>query len=209
MRRHPLFDELDASLAGLVPNEPVELVGNWLPTTRRTYETASQSGTGSGPFVDVVDLRWRGTLACSVPIAGVAFLVTAAELFWAKSTPAAASLGVDVSLHAYADYSVKLATFTAGIGGAVLPGIAVPCGVDLRGACTLGHTHLTTGRVEQLAQTAQAALVVLLIQGRFLKIARHRLWRIREELASSLPPHVRHILTRRRSGSIPCESPAG
>jgi hypothetical protein len=208
MRRHPLFDELDASLAALVPNEPVELVGNWLPATRRAYETASQSGARSGPFVDVVDLRWRGTLACAAPIAGVAFLVTVAELFWAKSTPASASLDVDVSLHAYADYSLKLATFTAAIGGAVLPGIAVPCGVDLSGACTMGQRHLATGRVEQLAQTEQAALVVLLIQGRFLKVARHRLWRIRKELAASLPPDVRDILTRRRSGSIPSESPA-
>src|SRR5918996_491787 len=101
MRRHPLFDELDASLAALVPNEPVEFVGDWVPTTRRTYETAGQSGTGSGPFVDVIDLRWRGTLACAEPIAGVAFLVTAAELFWSKSRSVASSLEVQVSLHAH------------------------------------------------------------------------------------------------------------
>src|SRR5688572_23387811 len=94
---------------------------------RRTYETASQTGTGSGPFVEVVDLRWGGTLTGTVPIAGIAFLVTTTELFWVKSMPAAATLPVHVSLHAYAGYSPEQATFTAGLGGAVLPGVPVAC----------------------------------------------------------------------------------
>jgi hypothetical protein len=47
---------------------------------------------------------------------------------------------------------------------------------------------------------------VLLLQGRFLKTGRHRLWRMREELASSLPPRIRELLTRRRSGSIPANA---
>jgi hypothetical protein len=63
--------------------------------------------------------------------------------------------------------------------------------------------------MEQLAQAETAAFVVLLIQGRFLKVGRQRLWRIREELASSLPQRLREILTRRRTGSIPWEPPAG
>jgi hypothetical protein len=71
--------------------------------------------------------------------------------------------------------------------------------------CTLGNNRLTTAHVEPLAQTAEAAFVVLLLPAQSLKIGRHRLWRIREELASSLPLRVRDILTRRRSGSIPWE----
>jgi hypothetical protein len=209
MRRHLLFDELDAALAALVPQEPVELVGSWFPSARRTYETARQSGTGSGPFVDVVDLRWRGTLTCPVPMAGIGFLVTPAGLFWVKSTPAAVSLPVDISLHAYAEYSAGQATFSAGLGGAVLPGVTVAYGVDLACCCTLGPARVTTARLEQLAQADTAAFVVLLIQGRFLKVGRHRLWRIRDELASSLPPHVGEILTRRRTGSIPWEPLVG
>ncbi|HVH25291.1 MAG TPA: hypothetical protein VM818_00980 [Vicinamibacterales bacterium] len=205
MRRHPIFDELDASLAALVLEEPVELVGNWLPTTRRTYETAQQRGTGSGRFVDVIDRRWRGTLACSQPVAGIAFLVTAAEVFWAKTAPAATGLDVDVSLHAYADYSPKLATFAARLGGAALPGIPVASGVDLTDVCTMRETPLTTARVEQLAQTEEAAIGVLLLHGRLLKIGRHRLWRVREQVASSLSPRAREILTRRRGGSIAWE----
>jgi hypothetical protein len=205
MRHHPILDELEASLAGLVPNEPVEFSGDWLPTMRRTYEVASQIGTGSGPFVDVVDWRWLGGLSCAVPIAAVAFLVTTAECFWSKSAPPASPVAVDVSFRAYADYSQNLATLATNIGGAVLPGVTVACTSDPVAICTLGNNRLTTAHVEPLAQTAEAAFVVLLLPAQSLKIGRHRLWRIREELASSLPRRVRDILTRRRSGSIPWE----
>ncbi len=206
MQRHPVFEELEASLAAVVPPVPVEFSGNWVPATRRTYAVASQSGTGVGPFVNVVDFRWRGTLICAVPVACVAFLVTAAELFWSKSTPAALRLDVDVSLHAHADYSPNLATFTASIGGAGLPGIAVAAAADPTAGCTVRQLHLTTARVELLAQTNEAAFAVLLLQGQFLKVGRHRLWRVRDKLASSFRPRVRDMLTRGRSGSIPWES---
>lgn len=209
MRRHPIFDELDASLAALVPAEPVAFVGSWLPSVRRTYQTSRQTGTGAGPFVDVIDLRWRGTLSSSAPIAGIAFLLTASELFWVKSRPAEAILPVEVSLHAYADYSPARATFTAGMGGSVLPGVPVAHGADLETSCTVAAPQLMTARAELLAQADQATFAVLLVQSRFLKVGRHRLWRLREEVASSLPPRVREILTHRRTGTINWELPAG
>lgn len=205
MRRHPFFDELEASLAGLVTSEGVELSGSWQPTTRRTYEAASQSGTGSGPFTEVVDFRWRGQLSCAVPIAGVAFLATASGLFWSKTTPPASPQEVDVSLHAYADYSQGRATFTASIAGAVLPGIAVAFAGDPADVCTLRNTQLATAHVEPLAETEDAAFFCLLLPAPFLAIGRHRLWRVREEFTVSLPPRILEILTRRRSGSIPWE----
>ena len=142
-----------------------------------------------------------------MPIAGIAFLVTASGLFWVKSTPAAVVLPVDVSLHAHADYSAEQATFAAGLGGVVLPGVPVACGSDLARCCTLGPSRFATAQLAQLAQTDTAAFVVLLIQGRFLKIGRRRLWHVREELASSLPQRVREILTRRRAGAIPWDKP--
>lgn len=203
MRSHPLFDELDASLAALGPRIPVELTGEWLPFARRTYQRPSQKGSGDGPFVDVVDLRWRGTLACSAPIAGIAFLVTEGELFWSKSAPAEISMPVDVSLHAYADYSPELASVTASIGHAGLPGTTVPCRKDVAAACTVRQDPLTTFRVEPMAHAGETAFAVLLIEGQYLQVGRHRLWRVRDKLASSLPPHVREILTRGRSGSVP------
>ena len=202
MHCHPLFDELDAAFAALVPEEPVEFVGGWFPSERRTYETVRQEGTGSGPFVDVIDLRWRGTLRCSVPIAGIAFMVTPADLFWVKSAPASLILPVEISLHAYAGYSAERATFAASMGDSVLPSVPIACGVDLASSCVVGPSRFTTGSVEQLAQADKATFVVFLVQGRFLKVGRRRLWHLREELASSLLPRVREILTRRRTGVI-------
>ena len=32
MRRHPIFDELDASLSALMPEERVKSAGTWLPS---------------------------------------------------------------------------------------------------------------------------------------------------------------------------------
>ena len=200
--RPQLFDELDASLAPLISQEPVDFAGSWLPSTRRTYKTGNQIGTGSGPFVDVVDRWWRGTLTCPAPIAAIGFLVTPSGLFWVKSSPAATTLPVAVSLHAYADYSAEHATFTGDVGGAVLPGVPVACGVDPARSCTLEPRRLATGRLEQLANADTAAFAVLLIQGRFLKVGRHRLWRVRDEFAAPLSPRLREILTRRRTGAI-------
>jgi hypothetical protein len=201
VQRHPFFDELDASLAGLVPEEDVEFAGEWKRTERRTYETARQEGTGSGPFVDVDDLWWRGTLTCAVPIAGIAFVVTPAELSWARSVSPAASLPVHVGLHAYAQYSREQATFTAGLGSGVV-GVPIASGADLAGSCTFAPRSCTTAKVVQLVQADAVAFVVLLIQGRFLKTGRKRLWHLREELTSALPPRVREVLTRGRTGSI-------
>jgi len=202
MRRHAIFDELDASLEGTVQREPVAFAGQWLPSARRTYENARQSGTGLGPFVDVVDLRWRGTLAFSLPIGGIAFLATTDRVFWVKSLPAMPTLALDVSLHAYADHLPERATFVAGMGGAALPGIRIECGRDLIGGCALRGSNLTTAKVEPIAEVSAATFAVLLIQGRFLEVGRRRLWRVREGLASAFPPRVREILTRRRCGTI-------
>lgn len=202
LRHQPFFEELDTSLGALGVGESVELVGDWVPTARRTYREARQAGTGDVPFVDVVDLRWRGTLACSVPIACVAFLAIEGELFWSKSVPAATIMHVDVSLHAYADYSTDRATFAASVGEARLPGVAVSGVKDLVSICSVQQGSLTTLRVEPFANVGEVTMTILLIQGRFLQVGRHRLWRVRDELASSLPPSVRNMLTRRRSGSI-------
>jgi hypothetical protein len=61
---------------------------------------------------------------------------------------------------------------------------------------------LATAQLAQLAEADTTAFVVLLIQARFVKIGRRRLWHLRDELASSFPQRVREILTRRRAGTI-------
>ena len=74
------------------------------------------------PVVEVVDFRWRGALTSARPFSGIAFLLTADNLYWAKAPEVSLTLPVDVSLHAYARYTAEGATFTARLGGAFLPG---------------------------------------------------------------------------------------
>jgi hypothetical protein len=199
---HPLLDQLDSSVRDIVPTEPVQFRGEWSSSSRRNYASEGQEGTGSGPFVDVVDLRWRGALTSANVISGIAFLLTAHDLYWVKTAEAGLTLPVDISLHAYAGYTNDAATFTASMAGACLPGVPVPVSVDLARTCALGPTVLTTGRVTCLARANSAAFFVLLIQRSLLKMGRKRLWRLRDDVGSSLPPGIRHLLAHGRTGSV-------
>jgi len=200
-----LFDQLDAALRDCVSHEPIALSGQWAKPTRRTYETEAQLGSGSGPFADVIDLRWRGTLTANSSIGGIGFMLTAEHLYWAKTPAVAPQLSVDISLHAYADYMTDRATFAASLGGAYLPGLPVPVGRDLAQACTVEPSVVPTGRVSCLAQTKSAAVFVLLFPRSVLKVGRKRLWRVREPIVSALAPNLRELLTHRRTGSLPRE----
>jgi hypothetical protein len=198
-----LLDQLDTALRGCVPHEPVTLSGEWAKPSRRTYKAEAQLGAGSGPFADVIDLRWGGTLTGAGPIGGIAFLLTAESLFWAKAPEISSSLSVAISLHAYADYLTDRATFTARIAGTHLPGVPVSVGSNLAAACTVEQSVMSTGRVSRIAQANSAAVFVLLLQQSLLKVGRKRLWRVRDEIASSLPPDMRELLTHRRTGALP------
>ena len=172
-------------MCDLVPAEPVEFGGRWTTSSRQAYKSAGQIGSGSGPFVEVVDFRWHGALTSAGPFSGIAFLLTANSLYWAKAPEASLTLPVDISLHAYAEATTEGATFTASLAGAFLPGVPVAGSVDLAGACALGPNVLITGRVVCLARTSAAAFFVVLIPRGLLKMGRKRLWR-RETLAKFL-----------------------
>ena len=202
MIEHSFLQRLDSSLLGLVPPQPVELRGEWSETLRRTYKTEAQLGTGAGPFVDVVDRRWNGALSCSIEISGIAFLLTADRLYWAKAPAVSLTLPVSVLLHAYARYKNEVATFTASMGGAGLPGVPVSNGENPKDVCNLGANSLTTGRVTSLAQASGGTFFVLLFQRSLLKVGRNRLWHLREEITTLLPPDIGKLLTRRRDGSV-------
>ena len=208
MLNHPLLDQLDSSLSDLVPGESVEFRGEWSMPSRRTYKSETQVGTGAGPFVDVVDLHWRGALTSSGAISGIAFLLTANDLYWVKAAEASLTLMVHVSLQAYAGYTTDRATFTASMAGACLPGVPISGSADLAGACALGPDVLTTGRVTCLARANSVAFLVFLIQRGLLKVGRKRLWRVRADIASLLPAGIRELLTRRRTGFVRSESPS-
>ena len=202
LNRHPLFDELELALAPFVPQEPVLLAGAWTRSIRRSYANAAQLGTGSGPFVDVVDLRWGGSLSCAVPVAALSFLATARELFWAKSAPPAAVQPVHISLHAYERDRSGAATFAAGVADSFLPGVPTSGAHDLAAVPMPGPARFTTGRVTQLAATTEVSFHVLVLQRPIVTVGRKRLWRVRDELASALPPRACELLTRRRSGTL-------
>lgn len=203
---HPLLDQLDSSVCDLVPGESVECGGEWTTSSRQTYKSEAQIDTGSGPFVEVVDFRWRGALTSAGPFSGIAFLLTADNLYWAKAPEVSLTLSVDVSLHAYDGYAAERATFTASLAGAFLPGVPVAGSADLAGACSLGPNVLTTGRVICLARTSSADFFVLLIPRGLLKMGRKRLWRLRDDVASSLPTDIRELLVYRRTGCIRSQS---
>jgi hypothetical protein len=204
---HPLLDQLDSSICPVVPGESVEFGGEWTSSSRQVYKSEAQIGTGSRPFVEVVDFRWRGALTSAGLFSGIAFLLTADNLYWAKAPEVSLTLPVDVSLHAYAGHTAKGATFTASLAGAFLPGAPVAGSADLAGTCALGPNVLITGRVTCLARTDSAAFFVLLIQRGLLKMGRKRLWRLRDDVASSLPPGIRELLVHRRTGSIRSQPP--
>ena len=197
----PVIDELDAAVARVVPHEPVALTGQWASSARRTYERA-RSKPGAGPFVDVLDTIWTGSLVGASPIAALVFLASPTGVHWVKSAPATIGQSVRLSLHAHADHSPTLATLGASVGHAVLPAVPVACQGSLADSCVIGAGPIVTGRVSVLASADRADILVLLIPAGLTKVGRKRIWRLRDEYASALPPRTRAVLTRRRTGSI-------
>jgi hypothetical protein len=192
------FQELDLALAEVIPPEPAVLDGEWSASRRRTYQGA-QSKPGVGPYVEVVDWTWTGTLVGAAPIAAVAFLATSTSVHWVKAGPAPAQT-IRLSLTTDAGRSSERATLGASIGDVALPGVPVAYRGSASDACVISTAPIATGRASALASAEKAVVVLLIIQRDLLKVGRNRLWRVREDLASSFPPHVRELLTRRRSG---------
>jgi hypothetical protein len=195
------LEELDVAVAEVVPHEPVALNGQWAVSKRRTYQSAG-SRPGVGPFVDVLDMTWTGSFVGPNPIVAIAFLATAAGVYWAKSGPAKLDQPVRLSLHAYADYSPTSATLGASVGGAFLPAVPVAYAGSPADACVITADPLVTGRVLVLATSDRAEVLVALVQAALVRTGRNRLWRLRDDYASALPARARELLTRRRTGSI-------
>jgi hypothetical protein len=194
------LEELEVAVAKVVPHEPVVFAGQWASSKRRTYESA-YSKPGVGPFVDVVDMIWTGSLVGATPIAALAFLAAPTGVHWVKSVPATGQ-PVGFRLHAYADYSPSLATLGASVGDAFLPAVPVAYSGSPGRTCAIGASPIMTGRVSVLASADRADILVLLLQTGVFKTGRNRLWRLRDEYASVLPPRAREVLTRRRTGSM-------
>jgi hypothetical protein len=141
-------------------------------------------------------------LACSVPIACIAFLITADNLYWSKSRPPALELPLELSVHAYADYLAGQATFACAVGGAYLPSVPIQHTGHGDRDVSLQITGHRTGALSPLAHTKHADLIVYVIPASVLKTGRKRLWHLRRALSTSLPPSIAELLTHRRSGRV-------
>jgi hypothetical protein len=203
---HALLEALNSVLEGRIDPMSVDIRGEWSHSLRPATATqASASGTCQ-PSADVIDRRWRGTLTAPVPIVGLAFLQTPDGLHWIKAPGIGLALPVEVSLSAYAGGRPEGATLGAALAGGYLPGVPVPS-MQLAGdPRVLVPTGFQMGRVTCLARTEAVAFLVLVLPRESVTMERHRLWRVREQLASSLPPDVRQLLTRRRTGTVASSS---
>jgi hypothetical protein len=197
---HPFVDAISSALAGIVSEEEVVVEGRWTTSMRKTYRDVSQSGSGEGPYVEVIDHRWQGAMRGAGPLVGIGFLITAGELWWAKSAPRNQILAVYISLSAWARGSDDRATFTGSVGECFLPGVPVPFKGDVA-SCALGPERSATLRAHPVARLESVTFAVITLPARAIKVGRNRLWHLRDELASRIPEASRKILTRGRTGS--------
>ncbi len=192
-------EELSSPLTAVVPAEPVTVRGSWSTHRRKAYSDASQLGTGTGPFVEVVDSVWAGTFESAVPLAGIALMCTPGTAWWAKSSPAGVHLPVRVSLTASSATTGERATFAGSFHGAFVPWVPVDGG---QAGCRLGTENLATGRPHVVAEVGDVAFAAVLLPEALLKVGRNRLWRLRDAIAPGLPSSLAELLTRRRAGEF-------
>jgi hypothetical protein len=202
MLSHPLLDKVEAALTEVRANSVISVHGEWSLRSRRSYAAGAQVGSGSGPYVDVVDHVWDGRLTGPAPFTGMAFLGTESMIYWAKAAHASQTLAVHVSLHGYAGYVADQMTFSVGLDDVLLPGVPVQASSGQPRACLVETNTIPTGRVTCLARSGAKAFFVLLLPTDAVKFGRNRLWRLRDSFATQLPEDVRELLTRRRAGVL-------
>jgi len=205
MEKQSLLRLLDHSLSPVVPAHAITLDGQWSTASRRTYASETQLGSGDGPFIDVVDARWVGTLSSSVDLAVLLLFLTPTHLHWVKASTLASALPVRVSVTAYTDCSQSQATFAASIADAHSLGVPIVANSGIIDACSLALSEATTGHTAILATTDQAQCHFLALPRSLVKVGRNHLWRLRDDIAEALPPLLQELLTRRRAGSLEIE----
>lgn len=199
---YPLIQQLSSAIELLAPPEAVSITGEWSHSRRKSYMDASQLGSGMGPFVEIVDHRWRGSCACAVPLAGFGFMVTPTAAFWVKSPPATLNPMVQVSFHVWADYQPGQATFAANMLGSYLPAVPVASVESPAVACSLGPGNTTTGRAHTIASIDGVEFIAVFLPQPLLKVGRNRLWRFRSAYTPALPLDVQQFL-QGRTGTLP------
>jgi hypothetical protein len=188
-------------LQEIVGTEEVQMSGAWNVKRQRRYASPTQSGTGEGPFIETFDWRWEGTFLGSSPLVGLALLSSARHTYWAKSAPPGSCPEVCVLVTGWVDASHQVSA-TGSFHGSGLPSIPVAIHDEPPVSCIIGASRGSVGIPHVVMRLEPLVFSVLLLPASAIKVGRKRLWHLREKLASGIPPSLRQILTRRRSGQI-------
>jgi len=197
---HFMLSELQSALAVLGPAEPVALDGEW-SSSRRHARLDSESG----PVVHILDTFWRGTLACPIPFACIAFLRAGDIWTWSKSHPASLTHRIELSVHAYVAHLPDRATFACLVAGARLPSLPISCGTDPTSEVTIHTVGHMTGQIGRIAVARNLELYVGMIPGSVLRVGRKRVWHFRKQYGAALPSRIRQAFETGRTGTIVIE----
>jgi hypothetical protein len=188
-------------LRDVVAAEGVRMSGAWAEKPQRRYASPNQAGTGEGPFIQTIDWRWDGTFHSISPLAGLALLSVEDHLYWVKSHPPVAGPAASFSAHGWAARPGSV-SLTGSLLGAFLPSVPVEINQEPPASCVIGEAAASTGTPHVVAQLGGVVFGVLLLPAAAVKVARNRLWHLREDIASRLPPGLQQLLMKGRSGRV-------
>ena len=185
----------------VLPANPVRMSGAWTGKPQLRYASPEQAGTGEGPYVQTVDWRWEGTLESEGPFAGIALLAFDERFFWVKSDPPVLRASVSVSAFAWSGRP-EAVSFAGSFHGAFSGSVPVTLSEEPPTSVVIGSPSSSTGLLHVVAHIRDVWFGVVLLPGSAVKVGRNRLWHLREALASRLPPDLKQLMTRGRSGEI-------
>jgi hypothetical protein len=149
--------------------------------------------------------RWSGRASAPEPLAAIAFLTTAGETRWCRSSPPAPD-GLEVDLlwwfgSATDPRGSLVARFGQG-GSGQLQTLLTGVSRDARPAIpTPWAVH--TGELRTVVAWPQGRLSVLFVAGSDVRGARNRLWHVRPAAAEGVEEPYRRPFTYGRAGRIP------
>lgn len=188
------------ALADLIPVAPLNLTGTWSSKPQRRYASPA-SKPGVGPYMDTMDWRWDGFVKGETLLAGLYLRIRGASMRWAKSERPVESPAVAIFASAWNENqrSVSVAASFHGAGGNSWPMILDAEPPD---AIAIHSSGLEMGRPHLLAELGDETVALLVLPGSMVRMGRNGLWRVRDDIASRLPPDLRLLFTRSRNGEV-------
>jgi hypothetical protein len=86
--------------------------------------------------------------------------------------------------------------------GAFLPSAPTEATNEPPASCLIGEPVTSTGTLHVVGRLEKIVFAVVLLPAPAVKVGRNRLWHLRENIAARLPPELRELTTRRRSGEV-------